>query len=64
MIQYGSYIYSLINRKEGIYRTICRRFEKECENTKIELKEQHKTRTKCNSSLKASIQFTKPMQIK
>ena len=36
---------------------------KECENTKIELKKQNRTRTKYNSRLKVSIQFTKPMQL-
>ena len=32
-------------------------------HTKTEFEEQNKTRTKYNSRLKTSIQFTKPMQI-
>ena len=52
MIQFGSYVYSLINSKAGMWKHENK--DEEIGQKKIEYK----------SSLIASIQFTKSMQIK
>ena len=59
MIQYGSYVHSLINTKGEFYRIVCERLQR---NAKTQ-KQNSRNKTKYNSRLKASIQFTKPIQI-